>query len=92
MPRFKSVNAKEVWIHSKPVGFIVEQWFYPAPGIQLGAWELQEIIEAMNHGAPEEIKDVNAIQKLVQDSVILSRARCNAPHDLIDDPRTKDPR
>lgn len=47
MAKFTNIEGKEVWIHGKHVGFIVDKWFYPA-GVQLAAIELEEIAEAIN--------------------------------------------
>ncbi len=43
--KINKFKASEIWINDKRVGIIVEEWFYPAPGVQLGAKELRNIAD-----------------------------------------------
>lgn len=45
--KIKAVQAKEIWVNSQRAGFIVEDWFYPAPNVQLSVTDLLLIMEEM---------------------------------------------
>ena len=59
MVKFNDVECLEVWVQEKHTGFIVDQLFFPAAGVQLGPAELEEIVNELHYQGgvtrPEDI-------------------------------------
>lgn len=59
--KIQEINAREVWANKIRIGFIVENWFYPAPGVQISPEELRQIAKAIQAGGRLERRPITQV-------------------------------